>query len=145
VRCGRSVADPPDDPVVVEAVREVAQGAVELGDGAESAKPEQLFLQGADESLDAAVSLGLAYEGRARPDADGPQLVLEGVRDELAAVVVAEPRACGDADAVSTLRGVDGLADALDGLDPGAVARRAHPEALARAVVDDDPMIFMGG
>ena len=87
MRCGRSVADPPDDPVVVEAVGEVAQGAVELGDGAESAKPEQLFLQ-VRMNLPvlkhwAAVSLGLAYEGRARPDAEGLELVLEGVQELL--------------------------------------------------------------
>ena len=63
--CGRSVADQSDDPVVVEAVREVAQGAVELADGAESVKPEQLLLQGSDESPDASVALGLADQGRA--------------------------------------------------------------------------------
>ena len=65
MRCGRSVADPSDDPVVVEAVREVTQGADELGDGAESVKPEQLLLQGSDESPDASVALGLADQGRA--------------------------------------------------------------------------------
>ena len=92
MRCGRSVADPSDDPVVVEAVREVAQGAVELGNGAESVKPEQLLLQGSDESPDASVALGLADQGRARLDAEGLELVLKSMRDELAAVVVAELR-----------------------------------------------------
>ena len=92
MRCGRSVADPSDDPVVVEAVREVTQGADELGDGAESVKPEQLLLQGSDESPDASVALGLADQGRARLDAEGLELVLKSMRDELAAVVVAELR-----------------------------------------------------
>ncbi len=50
MRCGRSVADPPDDPVVVEAAGEVAERLVELLDPAESLQPEQLLLQGADES-----------------------------------------------------------------------------------------------
>ena len=92
MRCGRSVADRSDDPVVVEAVREVTQGADELGDGAESVKPEQLLLQRSDESPDASVALGLADQGRARLDAEGLELVLKSMRDELAAVVVAELR-----------------------------------------------------
>jgi hypothetical protein len=50
VRCGRSVADLPDDPVVVEAAGEVAERLVELLDGPESVEPEQLLLQGPDES-----------------------------------------------------------------------------------------------
>jgi hypothetical protein len=43
VRCGRSVADPPDDPVVVEAAGEVAERLSELLDGRESLQPEQLL------------------------------------------------------------------------------------------------------
>ena len=104
MRCGRSVADPPDDPVVVEAAGEVAQRLAELLDGAESVQPEQLLLQGPDESLDAAVALGLPDEGRARLDAEGLELVLECVRDELRAVVVAELRADRDTDEVRTPR-----------------------------------------
>jgi hypothetical protein len=44
VRCGRSVADPPDDRVAVEAAGEVAERLIELLDGAESVQPEQLLL-----------------------------------------------------------------------------------------------------
>jgi len=73
-------AEPPDDPEVVEAVGEVAQDAVEFGDGAESMQPTQLLLQGADESPDASVAFGLQHEGRAGGDSDDLQLVLEGVR-----------------------------------------------------------------
>ncbi len=79
MRCGRAVADPPDDPVVVEAAGEVAEHLVELLDAPESVQPEQLFLQGPDESLDASVAFGLADEGRVRLDAEGLELVLEGV------------------------------------------------------------------
>lgn len=50
MRCGRSVADPPDDPVVVEAAGEVAERRVELPNRAESLQPEQLLLQRADVS-----------------------------------------------------------------------------------------------
>ena len=89
MRCGRSVADPPDDSVIVEAMFEVAERLSVLLDGAESMQPEQLPLRGADKSLDAAVALGLADEGRARLDAEGLELVLKGMRDRLASLVVA--------------------------------------------------------
>ncbi len=56
--CGRSIADPPDGPVVVEASREVSERLTEFGDGPESLQPEALSLQRADESLDAPVALG---------------------------------------------------------------------------------------
>ncbi len=42
MRCGRSVADPPDDPVAVEVLGEVAERLVEFLDRAESLQPEQL-------------------------------------------------------------------------------------------------------
>ena len=71
MRCGSSVADPPDDPVAVEAAGEVAEGLAELRDGPESVQPEQRLLQGPDESLDAAIALGLPHEGRARFAAEG--------------------------------------------------------------------------
>ena len=48
--CGRSVADPPNDPAVVDAAGGVAERLIEFLDRAESLQPEQLFLQGADES-----------------------------------------------------------------------------------------------
>ncbi len=68
--CGRSAADPPDDPVVVEARGEAAQGCVELLDGPQSLQPEQLFLRRSGGSLDASVALRLRDEGRARLDAE---------------------------------------------------------------------------
>jgi hypothetical protein len=66
--------------VVVEAAGELAERLVELIDRVESVQPEQLLLQGVDESLDAAVAFRLADEGRARLDAEGLEFVLEGAR-----------------------------------------------------------------
>jgi hypothetical protein len=94
---GRSTADAPYGPVVVEAVGKLAQCLVELLDGAEAPQPEEMLRQGADEALDAAVALGLTDEGWARLDVRSLEVVLEGVRDELASVVVAQLRALGDA------------------------------------------------
>jgi len=72
---GRSVADALDDPVVVEALRKVAQRLVELSDGAEAPRPGELLLQGADEAIEAAIVLGLAGEGGAGSHPDGSELV----------------------------------------------------------------------
>jgi len=83
-----SVTDPPDDPVLIEAFPELPERGLEFRDGGEASEPEQLLLQGPDEALDAPVTLGLSHEGRARLDAEGLELVLEGVGDELAAVVI---------------------------------------------------------
>ena len=47
MRCGRSVPDPPDDPVAFEAVGEVAKRLIERLDGAESVRREQLLLDAA--------------------------------------------------------------------------------------------------
>ena len=45
MRCGPSVADPLDDPVVAEAAGDFAERLIELLDGAESVQPQQLVLQ----------------------------------------------------------------------------------------------------
>ena len=135
---GRSVADPPDDPVVVEAMGELPEGPVEFLDGVEGPEPEELFLEGSDEPFDATVPFGLADEGRAGGDADGLELVLEGVGDELASVVVPEAGSEGDVDLVASLGGVDGLPEALDGLEACSAECGPSAEALSGAVVDDD-------
>jgi len=76
VRCGRSVADAPEEPVAVEAAGEVAERLVERSDTVQPVQPELLLLQGSDEPIDASVTLGLADEGRARLDARGPEVAL---------------------------------------------------------------------
>jgi len=109
MHCGRSVADPPDDPVVVEAVGEVSERLVALCDCPEPVQPEQLLREGADEPLDASVPLGLADKGRARLDSRSPEVVLEGVRHELASLIVAQLRTLGDVGVVAALDGPDRL------------------------------------
>jgi hypothetical protein len=130
VRCGRSVADPPDAPMVVEASHEVAERLVEFLDHAESLQPKQLLLQRADESLNVAVALRLPEEGRGRLDGEGLELVPEGARDELDAVVVAELRFPRDPVLISPLREVHGLAEALDHFEARASQRGADAVAL---------------
>ena len=93
---GRSAADAPDGPVVIEVVDKVAQCLVELLDVAEAPQPKEMLRQGVDEALDAVVALGLTDDGWARLDVRSLEVVLEGVRDELASVVAAQLRALGD-------------------------------------------------
>ncbi len=95
---GGSLADPPDDPVVIEAAPQCARCVVQLGDWAEAPRPERLLPQRADAALDVPVAFGLADEGRARLDAEGAQLVLEAGGDELGAMAVAQARDPDDAD-----------------------------------------------
>jgi len=61
------------------------------------AHPQELLLQGPEETLDAAVPLGGAHEGRARLDAEEGDLGLTVVADELAAVIVPQEQVQGDA------------------------------------------------
>jgi hypothetical protein len=60
------------------------------------------------------------------------------VGDEVAAVVMAQRHACGDADLVVAPGGPDRLSQALDGLESRAPQRGTDAQALAGAVVDED-------
>lgn len=96
-----------EDPAFVVGLAEVQQGETELLHRGESPEPQELLLEGSDEPLDlargrplgAAVALGASDEGGAGLDAEEGDLVLEGVRDELASVVVAELEPYGPGDA----------------------------------------------
>jgi len=123
VHCGRSVADSPDDPVIVEAAGEVAERLAAILDGQESVQPQQLLHQVADESLDAAIAFGLPHEGRARRDPHRLDLVLEGMRAELAPKVVAALRVLRDPFVVPPRREVDRIAGTLDGIESNAAPR----------------------
>src|SRR3954468_22245979 len=84
-----------DQPFGVVAADEGADGITDLVDGPEDAAMHDLLLQRAEEALDDAVRLGLADEGEARRHAPEPDLLLEDVGHEVAAVVVAERQAAG--------------------------------------------------
>jgi hypothetical protein len=108
----------------------------QLLDGVEAAQPEQVFLERADEALDAAVTLGLAHEGRRAFDAEEFELAL--VRDELAAVVVAQLQATRDALAEGAEAGAHSLAQRLERLEPSGAAGRVDAQALGRGVINGD-------
>jgi hypothetical protein len=129
VRYGRAVAR--DDPAIVGAPCDVMERLIELIDRAESLQPEQLLLQHADESLDAAVAIQLPDKGWARLDVEGPNLVRESVRYELAAVVVAELSVLRDPDIVAYLHEAHGLTEAFADEE----VRRGDPADLGEKLV----------
>jgi hypothetical protein len=120
MRCGCPVADPPDDPAVVEAVDEVTEHPVELLAGAVALEQEHLLRAPAHEARHAPVALRLSYEGRAKPNSQCLELVLECVRDELAAVIMKVRAILGDAAAVAAFGEMALRPRALDSLESRA-------------------------
>ncbi|MBK9376506.1 MAG: hypothetical protein IPN03_23010 [Holophagales bacterium] len=80
-----------DAPLVVVAMLEADEGALEIFESVETMEAEELLLEGSDEGLGAAVSLALSHVGRARGDAEEENLRLKA--DKGAAVVVATGQA----------------------------------------------------
>ena len=69
------------------------EGEAEVVEGVEGLNPQDLLLEGPDESLCDAVALGLGDEGGAGADAEESELALEVVVHVLRAVVVAQREA----------------------------------------------------
>src|SRR5215212_6353493 len=86
-----------DQPCGVVSLAALEQRPAQLFDGVEGPHPQEVLLQGTDESLGAAVALGGADERGRAFDAEEGDLPLEVVADVLRAVVVAEGEARRDA------------------------------------------------
>ena len=72
------MAMPTDQPVPVVVILEFPQSLVEVLDTGKGLDPEELLLEGAPESLNAAVPFRGTDEGRAGFHAEEPQFGLEG-------------------------------------------------------------------
>src|SRR5215208_6589232 len=114
------MAVPLDEPLAVVAVFDGQERDAQGLDGVETFDPEELFFEGADEPLGAAVALRLTDERRARRDAQEAQLGLEVVAQELAAVVVAERQPARHLGSVGREVLADALAEWLERLEAGA-------------------------
>src|SRR3982751_1009076 len=64
------------------------QRLAQLFDGVKGAQPQEVLLQGSNEAFGAAVALGGSHEGRRALDAEEGKLLLEGVGQVLAPVIV---------------------------------------------------------
>src|SRR5215217_5248713 len=126
-----------DQPFGVVAAGEGADGIPDLVDGLEDASVHDLLLQRAEEALDDAVRLGLADEGVARRHAPEPDLLLEDVRHEVAAVVVAERQAAGGPGAEVAEPPAHRHAGGLDRLEPGAALGHAPAEEFGVPMLGD--------
>src|SRR5215212_2988227 len=126
-----------DQPLGVVAGDEGADSVTDLVDGPEDASVHDLLLQRAEEALDAAVRLGLADEGVARRHAPETGLLLEDVRHEVAAVVVAERQAAGGPGAEVAEPPAHRHADGLDRLEPGAALGHAPAEEFGVPMLGD--------
>ena len=95
-----------------------------------------MFFQGAEEALDAPISLGLPYEGRRRLDTQEADLFLEIVAPVNTAVVVTQAQTGRRAGGKSPEVLVDALADRLQRLKPGGFLDGVDAHTFGRAVID---------
>src|SRR5215212_10741116 len=86
-----------DQPFGVVANDEGTDGVADLVDGLEDASMHDLLLQRSEQALDHSIRFRLSDEGVAWRHAPEPDLLLEVVGHEVAAVVVAEREAAGGA------------------------------------------------
>ena len=134
---GRPVVVALDEPVVVVVEAELLECPVEVVQIGEGADPEELFLQGAPEALDAAVALGGTDEGGAGLHAEEFQFSLVGPGGELGAVVVAELQAGGDGHPDAAEGHPAGLVEGDHGLVAVGLDGRMDAHEFAGAVLVD--------
>jgi len=87
--------EPLHEPVIVVALAEFLERRGQFLQRREVSHPEQLFLEGAEEALDAAVAFGLPDKGGRGGDARKGDLTLEVVAHESRAVIMPQPHAAG--------------------------------------------------
>src|SRR3954454_19263382 len=126
-----------DQPLGVVAGDEGPNGLAHVVDGPEDATVHDLLLQGPKQALDASVRLGLADEGVARRHAPEPDLLLEGLGHEVAAMVVAQRQAAGGAGLEVAELLAHRHAEGLDRLEAGTMLRHMPAHDLGVPVLDD--------
>src|SRR3954447_16537635 len=92
---GRAVVVAFEQPALVEGAAEGPDGGAQFLEGLEALDPEDLFLDDAEEALDAAVGLGLVVVGRRASDAEMIDLGLVVVAAKARPAVVAQRQAGG--------------------------------------------------
>ena len=133
----RAEAEPLDPPLLVVGVLEDAERFLELGEVVEVPDPEQLLLEGAKETLDAAVPFRLAHERRRRIDAEEVGARPGSRRsDVLTAVVVTQRQADRRVGDHAPEMLTDALSQGLQCLEPSAGLGGMKPDAFSGAVID---------
>src|SRR5918911_5004578 len=124
------------DPGLIIAVPERKERLAQLLDGIEPTQPEQVLLQGSDEALGAAVPFRGTDERRRTLDPEERQLLLKGLRDVLAAVVVPHGQAPSDLGGEGAEALTHALPDRLERLEAGRPPSGMDAAALGRTVID---------
>ena len=101
----------------------------------EVSHPKQLFLEGAEESLDAAVAFRLPDKGGRRSDAKKGDLILEVVAHELRAVIMPESDAASYVFCKTTELFTHRLADRFQRLKPRAALGDGNARDFRRGVI----------
>ena len=126
-----------DQPLGVVAGGEGAGGVADLVDGLEDVSVDGLLLQRPEEPLDHAVRFWLSDEGIARGHAPEPDLLLEVIGHEVAAVVMSQREATGGVGAEVAELLADGHAKRLGGLEAGAGLRHMPAEQFGVPMLGD--------
>ena len=135
---GASVAVLFQEPVLVVAIEVRPDGGADLLDVLEDASENDLLLQRADEALGDAVGFRLTDESEAGRHAEEPQLVLEVLGHERAAVVVTQQHPARGIRADGSEDLADGQRQRLSGGVTVAVLGDMPAEALGVPVLGDD-------
>src|SRR5919199_4480304 len=128
----------PDQPLAVVAVPEGKQGLAEVLDRGEVLDPKELFFQGPDEALGAAVALWFPHEGRAAGETQEPQFRLEVIAHELAAMIVPQGQSRSDLLLISPEVRLDALPQGLQRLEASAAAGGMNAHTPRRVVIHGD-------
>jgi len=134
----RPVAVPSDPPAGVVGFLEGLEALPQFLDGLEVPHPEQVFLEDAHETLGDAVALGLAHVGRRVLDSEEGDLPLEVLRDELAAVVMAQGQPGRHILAERPEASAHALPDRLQGFEPGPAPGGMDAHQFQGAVIDGE-------
>ena len=123
---------PGDEPGFVVASGKLDERGSQLFDGVEGPHPQQVLLQGADESLCYAVALGLAHEGGRCFDPQAFDFVLEIAGHVVGAMIVTQLQSTRHTGSDGSEAPMHALAHRLQGLEAIAAVREVIEEAGAK-------------
>jgi hypothetical protein len=124
-----------NEPAVVVVLLESVQSLPQLLDRPEGSYPEQVLLEGANESLGTPVAFGLSNEGRRASDPKEPNLLLKEIRHVLAPMVVPKQKPISDLPDIGTKMPSKTLPDRLQGLKSSGISGGVDADTLGGAMV----------
>src|SRR4029453_7732262 len=129
---GRGCLEPVpfDEPACIVDLPKGQQRLTELLDGVEGSHPQEVLLQGPNEALGAAISLGGPHEGGRALDVQEGKLLLEGVGHVLTAMIMPDREPAPDPLTKAAERALYPLPDWFQRLEAGGPACGVDADAL---------------